>query len=72
MPVDAHQRAHEEAHGVIRDPVHVGVPRDGVRDPQLPEVETQDSQKGKRAERVSQAQCQKAPQPGGLLIFYYI
>lgn len=72
MPVEAHQRAHEEAHGVIGDPVHVGVPRNGVWDPQLPEVETQDAQEGQRAERVSQAQCQQAPQPGGLLIFDYI
>ena len=72
MPVDAHQRAHEEAHGVIHDPVQVGVPRYGVRDPQLPEVETQDAQQGQGTERVSQPQCQQAPQPSGLLIFDYI
>ena len=72
MPVDTHQHAHAEAHRIIRNPVHIGVPGYGVRDPQLPKVEAQDPQQGKGTERVSQAQCYEASKPSGLLVFDYI
>ena len=65
MPVHAHHYTHRETHGIVGDPVYIGVLREGVWcEPGLQQVKGKDAPESQVAQSVPQTQGQEASYPG--------